>query len=88
MTPASNAHIDRKAAPAALRIADMIGKVIDTIAVTVAVGSVGRLDHGPARTAQNPRGDHANVAVVFGQHQSCHPGTEPTSRTAPGPASW
>ena len=39
MTPASNAHIDRKAAPAALRIADMIGKVIDTIAVTVAVGT-------------------------------------------------
>lgn len=40
MTPASNAHIDRKAAPAALRIADMIGKAIDTIAVIIAVGSV------------------------------------------------
>lgn len=40
MTTPSNGRIDRKAEPPALRIADGIGRVIDTIAVAIAVGSI------------------------------------------------
>jgi TRAP-type C4-dicarboxylate transport system permease small subunit len=39
MTP-SNSTVERKAGSSALRFADGIGRVIDTVAVTIAVGSV------------------------------------------------